>query len=99
MDSTSTNRSTNGDSDPTGGPAPETRRLQRAIHGRMLSGLAAGLGDYLGIDPTIVRGGFVVATVVGGLGIPLYLAGWLLVPEAGTDHSVADDLLHQFHLS
>ena len=30
---------------------------------------------------------------LGGLAVPLYLAGWLLIPEEGSDTSVAEDLL------
>ena len=47
----------------------------------MLAGVAAGLADYFDVDPTIVRIGFVVLAFVGGLAVPLYLAGWLLIPE------------------
>jgi phage shock protein PspC (stress-responsive transcriptional regulator) len=59
----------------------------------MVAGVAAGLADYFDIDPTLVRIGFVVLTLLGGLAVPLYLAGWLLIPEEGTDLSVAEELL------
>jgi phage shock protein PspC (stress-responsive transcriptional regulator) len=59
----------------------------------MLAGVAIGLADYLDIDPTIVRIGFVALSLLGGLAVPLYLAGWLLIPEEGTDLSVAEELL------
>ena len=42
---------------------------------------------YFGVDATIVRIAFVVLTVVGGAGIPLYLAGLLLIPDEGSDQS------------
>jgi phage shock protein PspC (stress-responsive transcriptional regulator) len=60
----------------------------------MLTGVAAGLADYLGIDVMLVRIAFVVLTVVGGAGIPLYLAGLLLIPDEGSDESIASSLLH-----
>jgi phage shock protein PspC (stress-responsive transcriptional regulator) len=59
----------------------------------MLAGVAAGAADYLGIDVTIVRIALVVLTFIGGAGIPLYLAGWLLIPEEGSDQSLASELL------
>jgi phage shock protein PspC (stress-responsive transcriptional regulator) len=59
----------------------------------MVAGVAAGLADYFDIDPTLVRIGFVVLSCLGGLAVPLYLAGWLLIPEEGTDLSVAEELL------
>jgi phage shock protein PspC (stress-responsive transcriptional regulator) len=48
---------------------------------------------YFGVDPVIVRIAFVVLTVVGGAGIPLYLAGLLLIPEEGSDQSLAGSLI------
>jgi phage shock protein PspC (stress-responsive transcriptional regulator) len=59
----------------------------------MLAGVAAGLADYFDIDPTLVRVGFVALTLMGGLAVPLYLAGWLLIPEEGADESVAEEWL------
>jgi phage shock protein PspC (stress-responsive transcriptional regulator) len=61
--------------------------LRRPVQGRMLAGVAAGLARYLGVDVTIVRIAFVVLTVAGGAGIPLYLAGLLLIPGEGSDQS------------
>jgi phage shock protein C len=67
--------------------------LRRAHHGRMLAGVCAGLADYLGVDPTIVRVAFAVFTFLGGAGIPAYLACLLLIPEEGSDQSIAASLL------
>jgi phage shock protein PspC (stress-responsive transcriptional regulator) len=63
--------------------------LRRPIDGRMLAGVAAGIGRSLGVDPVIVRLAFVVLALAGGAGIPLYLAGWLLIPEEVTGRSLA----------
>lgn len=68
-------------------------RLRRAGPGRMLAGVAAGVADYFDVDPTIVRIGFVALAFVGGLAVPLYLAGWLLIPDEESDTSVAEELL------
>ena len=68
---------------------PERSALRRPLHDRMLTGVTAGLAEYFGMDVTIVRIAFVVLTVVGGAGIPLYLAGLLLIPEKGSDQSIA----------
>ena len=73
------------------GSAP--RPLRRPFQGRMLTGVAAGIGDYLGIDPLLVRLGFVVLVVLGGAGIPLYLAGLLLIPDEGGDQSIAASVI------
>ncbi|HEX4245532.1 MAG TPA: PspC domain-containing protein [Acidimicrobiales bacterium] len=68
-------------------------RLHRCTDDRMLAGVAAGMADYFDIDPTLVRIGFVALTLLGGLAIPLYLAGWLLIPEEGASFSVGEELL------
>lgn len=61
----------------------------------MLAGVAAGVADWLDLDVNLVRIGFVALALAGGLGLPLYLAGWLFLPEEGSDESMAEDLLHR----
>ena len=68
---------------------PERAALRRPVRGRMLTGVAAGLAGYLGVDVTNVRIAFVVLTIAGGAGMPLYLAGLLLIPEQGSGRSIA----------
>ncbi len=55
----------------------------------MLAGVASGIARYAGVDVTIVRIAFVLVTLVGGIGIPLYLASWLLIPDEDSAHSIA----------
>jgi phage shock protein PspC (stress-responsive transcriptional regulator) len=75
------------------GPAPERALLRRSCTDRMLGGVAGGVARYFGVDTTIVRIAFVVLTVFGGAGIPIYLAGLLLIPEEGSDQSIAGSLI------
>ncbi len=49
---------------------------------RWFAGVAGGVAAKAGIDPLIVRGIFVVLAILGGPGVLLYLAGWLLLPDA-----------------
>jgi len=65
------------------------RPLERPIDDRMLAGVASGIARYLNADVTIVRIIFAVLAIVGGAGIPLYIAGWLLIPEEGSEQSIA----------
>ncbi len=51
----------------------------------MLAGVAVGLADAFGLDPNVVRCGFVVLTVASGLGIALYLLGWAFMRDARAD--------------
>ena len=78
---------------PGHGQQGEEQRLHRGDRGRMLAGVAVGLADYFDVDPTIVRVGFVALAFLGGLAVPLYLAGWLLIPDEDSDVSVAEELL------
>jgi phage shock protein PspC (stress-responsive transcriptional regulator) len=79
--------------DPAAGTAAPEERLHRSRRNRMVAGVASGLADYFDVDPTLVRIGFVVLTLMGGLAVPLYVAGWLLIPEEGAELSMAEDLL------
>ena len=60
----------------------ETKQLTRSKSNRMIAGVCAGLGEYLGIDPTVVRLLFVLAffSLHGGL-LLAYLIMAIVVPE------------------
>jgi phage shock protein PspC (stress-responsive transcriptional regulator) len=63
----------------------ETKRLFRDTDNAVVAGVAAGLAQYFGVDVPLVRILFIIATVATfGWGILLYIALWLLVPEAKT---------------
>ena len=69
--------------------APERLLLRRPYEDRMLGGVASGLARYFGVDTMIVRIAFVVLTLFGGTGIAIDLAGLLLIPDEGSDQSIA----------
>ena len=79
---------------PTTDPYP----LRRIDDNRMLAGVAAGVARHFDLDPTIVRIGVVALSLMGGVGVPLYLAGWLLIPDEDSDTSIADELLDRVGL-
>lgn len=58
----------------------EIKRLRRDPGRGSIGGVAAGLADYFGVDPVLVRVGFVAATLVNGLGLLLYLVCWVVMP-------------------
>jgi phage shock protein C len=61
------------------------RQLTRSTSNRMIAGVCAGLGEYLGIDPTIVRLLVILAFFTGFGGIALvYLIMALVIPEQTT---------------
>ena len=56
--------------------------LTRSVKDRMFAGVCGGLGDYLGMDPTVVRLIFVLLFFVTGPGVMLaYLIMALIVPS------------------
>jgi len=58
------------------------KKLYRSINNRMVGGVCAGLGNYLGIDPTVARLVFVLGTFFGlGSLVIVYLIMLLLIPE------------------
>jgi phage shock protein PspC (stress-responsive transcriptional regulator) len=93
MDATNDYAATNSSSTDSETGQAGTQPLRRPASGRMLAGVAAGVGRSLGIDPVIVRVAFLVLTLAGGAGVPLYVAGWLLIPDEESGESVAAELI------
>ena len=60
----------------------ETRKLYRSRSNRQVAGVCGGLAEYFSMDPTLIRVLFVVLAVLGGSGLVLYLALWIIVPNA-----------------
>ena len=56
------------------------RKLYRSRNDSRIAGVCAGLGEYLDIDPTLVRLIFVLLALTGGHGVLLYIILWLIVP-------------------
>lgn len=61
-----------------------SKRLVRSRRNRLFAGVCAGLGDYFGLDATLIRLGFVVASLLGWFGplLVAYLIMVVVVPEA-----------------
>jgi len=82
---------------PTIGLPTSTRSLTRRRDDRMLAGVASGIAAYFGIDTVLVRIAFAVLSIAGGLGIPLYVVCWLLIPDEGASQSIATDMTSSMH--
>lgn len=59
----------------------ERKRLYRSKKERMIAGVAGGLAQYFGLDPTIIRLIFVVLLFTPPSGVLIYLILWLITPE------------------
>jgi phage shock protein C len=58
----------------------EVKRFERSERNKVIAGVCGGIGEYLDIDPTIVRLVFIVFAVAGGPGILAYIILWLVMP-------------------
>jgi phage shock protein PspC (stress-responsive transcriptional regulator) len=72
----------------------ERKQLVRPREGRMVAGVCAGIGEYLGIDANIIRVVFAALTIFSiGAGALVYLIAWAVVPEEGEKKSIAENYL------
>ncbi len=78
---------------------PEYRQgLVRTRDGRVVAGVAGGLAATWGTRRWLVRAGFIVSSAFAGLGLVLYLLGWLLMPEEGESESIAQRIVRRMNV-
>jgi phage shock protein C len=65
-----------------------SNRLYRSQSEKMLAGVCGGLGEFFGIDPTLVRLFFVLLALLGGHGLLVYLILWIIVPVRPATQSI-----------
>ncbi len=56
-------------------------RLYRSRNDRMLAGVCGGLGDYFGVDSSLIRLALVLLIIFGGTGVFAYIIAWIVIPE------------------
>ena len=56
-------------------------KLYRSNRNKMICGVCGGVGEFFGIDPTLVRLGWVVFCALGGSGIIAYIIAAIIVPQ------------------
>jgi signal transduction histidine kinase/phage shock protein PspC (stress-responsive transcriptional regulator) len=54
-------------------------RIPRRDDGRIVAGVASGLGAHFGLDPNLVRLAFFVLALAGGIGVVAYATAWFLM--------------------
>lgn len=64
-------------------PAPPsiTPHLYRSTSNRVLGGVAAGLAEYVAIDPVFIRLLFVILALINGVGLLAYMVLWVCIPS------------------
>lgn len=75
--------------------SPQIKRLERSSSDSLISGVAGGLGRYFELNPAVFRLGFVILTLIGGVGVLVYLAALLVIPAEDSERSIAADVLAQ----
>jgi phage shock protein C len=61
-----------------------TKRLERSERNRVIAGLFGGLGEYLNVDPNLLRlAGVALLIAAPGVMVLLYALGVLLIPKSG----------------
>jgi phage shock protein C len=66
------------------------RKLFRSNTDKMIAGVCGGLGEYLNVDPTLIRLLFVLAVLAGfGSSVLLYIIMMVIVPLKDTNASVS----------
>jgi len=59
----------------------EEKRLVRTLDNRMICGVCGGIGKYFNIDPTLIRLIWVIASILGGSGLLVYIIAAIIIPE------------------
>jgi phage shock protein C len=58
------------------------KRLYRSRKERLIAGIGGGIGDYFGIDPTLVRLVFVILLILlFPAMLVIYLLMWIIIPQ------------------
>ena len=58
------------------------RKLMRSSTNRTICGVCGGIGEYLKVDPTLVRLGWILCSLAScGTGLIVYIAAALIIPE------------------
>lgn len=59
----------------------QTKRLFRSSKNKVIGGVCGGLGDYLNVDPVLLRVVWAVFFFAGGVGLLAYIIAWIIMPE------------------
>ncbi|MGC9666691.1 PspC domain-containing protein [Planosporangium sp. 12N6] len=84
---------------PTGGAFATKYGLIRPVQGRWFAGVAAAIGRATNTDPVLWRVLLGVLILFGGVGLLIYVLGWLLIPAEGDTGSAAEALIGRGHSS
>ena len=58
------------------------KRLYRSTNNKMIAGVCGGVAEYFGLDPALVRLGWIVFCALGGSGVLAYIIAAIVIPKA-----------------
>ena len=58
------------------------KKLYKSTTNKMICGVCGGLGEFFGIDPTIIRLIWAILALLGGTGIVAYLIAAVIIPNS-----------------
>lgn len=67
-----------------------TKKLLRSNNDRIIAGVCAGLAEYLVIDTWLIRTFAILLVMLNGLGLILYIIGWVVIPEKSDKNSIKE---------
>ncbi|MCC7355438.1 MAG: PspC domain-containing protein [Anaerolineae bacterium] len=70
-------------------------RLYRSRTDSVIGGVCGGLGQYLGIDPVLVRLFFVLLALGSGVGVLVYIIMWIVVPYPGQGETASAETIRE----
>ncbi len=56
------------------------KRLYRSTNNKVLLGICGGIGEYLNVDPVVIRLLWVIFCCMGGSGLLAYIVAAVIIP-------------------
>ena len=70
------------------------KQLYKSNTNKKVAGVCGGIGEYFGIDPTIVRLGFVALSLLAGGGLAVYIIAAIIMPDRAVRHTAAENTVN-----
>ena len=67
------------------------KQLYKSSTNKKVAGVCGGIGEYFGIDPTMIRLGFVALSLLAGGGLAVYIVAAIIMPDRETCPSAAEN--------
>ena len=61
------------------------KKLYLSESDKKIAGVCGGIAEYFGIDPTLVRIGWIIIVLLGGAGLLAYIIAWIIMPSRDID--------------